>query len=689
LSSRQSRAGHPPPPAAAFSFPRLRGGFEQRRQRQLLSRVLSAEAPAFGFESLRGVVQPCPRQSVLITWPAFGHRVDDLVASVPAGKVDGSNPSGLNWDDAGDCRKSRLMADVDRLGLRQCRTLSRLRLAGSESWCSRRLGDAAGSPGPRRAVRLRPPALGGPAAMRAERFADLAAGLSHLGYRELANPSPWPMHVSVGPGCYGNRNAQRVRRSSVGILQRKSRQSAAATAGRVQEPRCAAAELCGWWRSADRCDAATGSRPTDGVRVGGWHPAGSWEPSNESALASYLAEFPPRCRLAYLTYEPAHLVAYLSGLVQLTHGDWLCGRRLLAAAAGRVLSSGCAFELAPLSNSMDQAAPAPDILQQMRAADSYPKNHHPNEAANVAKFRHKFDYRSLRKGSTMVMFCLSQHQFLDGQIGLRMEQLETVRCCTCRCRLCGALAALVMACSVHKCWVCQSARQQRQSLYRCTGCGYARYCSLRLVSSATWPVTKPECAPVAACYARLPVWCTSAYDSGKKKKKKKSVRQRFDDVYYVSHPTQKPGDARLRTIPALKGYRVALMYPKKPGAAAHRLHGATRAALTGRSSPFRLEITCRLPTTRTGAAAGWDPLVKHARRAAGWSGHRAPHRHCDGPRSSAFAWRGSLFGLAGVLPIHRAPSWRPSGSAGGAPLPASRRPAAAAALLGPLRLAGG
>ncbi|PAA53201.1 hypothetical protein BOX15_Mlig005828g2, partial [Macrostomum lignano] len=382
-SSRQSRAGHPPPPAAAFSFPRLRGGFEQRRQRQLLSRVLSAEAPAFGFESLPPGVQPCPRQSVLITWPcprggrltpqgvrvalvanfvlqinrAFGHRVDDLVASVPAGKVDGSNPSGLNWDDAGDCRKSRLMADVDRLGLRQCRvesedcyareshrlaqTLSRLRLAGSESWCSRRLGDLLAALA--RAERSGCGRLHWVAGSdEAERFADLAAGLSHLGYRELANPSPWPMHVSVGPVamatgtpsgledllsefCSESRDNLLLQllaesRSLAVQLRSSAAGGGALTAAMLRQARDRLMEF----------ESAAGTQP------------GSWEPSNESALASYLAEFPTAAGLAYLTYEPAHLVAYLSGLVQLTHGDWLCGRRLLAAAAGRVLSSGCA-----------------------------------------------------------------------------------------------------------------------------------------------------------------------------------------------------------------------------------------------------------------------------------------------------------------------------------------------------------
>uniref|UniRef100_A0A1I8I9R6 Selenoprotein O n=1 Tax=Macrostomum lignano TaxID=282301 RepID=A0A1I8I9R6_9PLAT len=337
-----SRAGHPPPPAAAFSFPRLRGGFEQRRQRQLLSRVLSAEAPAFGFESLPPGVQPCPRQSVLITWPcprggrltpqgvrvalvanfvlqinrAFGHRVDDLVASVPAGKVDGSNPSGLNWDDAGDCRKSRLMADVDRLGLRQCRVESEDCYARE----SHRLAQPA--PPGRQRVLVQQAALATcwqPARAErsgcgrlhwvagsdeAERFADLAAGLSHLGYRELANPSPWPMHTRRA-GCYGNRNASGLEdllsefcsesrdnlllqllaesRSLAVQLRSSAAGGGALTAAMLRQARDRLMEF----------ESAAGTQP------------GSWEPSNESALASYLAEFPTAAGLAYLTYEPA------------------------------------------------------------------------------------------------------------------------------------------------------------------------------------------------------------------------------------------------------------------------------------------------------------------------------------------------------------------------------------------------
>ncbi|PAA89488.1 hypothetical protein BOX15_Mlig017090g1, partial [Macrostomum lignano] len=273
----------------------------------------------------------------------------------------------------------------------------------------------------------------------------------------------------------------------------------------------------------------------------------------------------------------------------------------------------------PLSNSMDQLRQHPDILQQMRAAaDSYPKNHHPNEAANVDKFRHKvkrptdwfkrpssnpliddlyfptfdrlpmdddydedfyegnfyrkfwvllaeisdashagisflrnavtardrrgrefriffypdsdsgqFDYRSLRKGSTMVMFCPVQHQFLDGQIGLRMEQLETVRVLHMPLSAVRRTAALVHGCSVHKCWQCQSARQQRQSLYRCTGCGYARYCS-RDCQLSDLARHKAECASGGRLLRQIARLVYFRYDSA-------VSQQRFDDVY-VSHP---------------------------------------------------------------------------------------------------------------------------------------------------------
>uniref|UniRef100_A0A1I8FKL8 Photolyase/cryptochrome alpha/beta domain-containing protein n=1 Tax=Macrostomum lignano TaxID=282301 RepID=A0A1I8FKL8_9PLAT len=284
-------------------------------------------APAFGFESLPPGVQPCPppvrADHLAVSTGAFGHRVDDLVASVPAGKVDGSNPSGLNWDDAGDCRKSRLMADVDRLGLRQCRvesedcyareshrlaqTLSRLRLAGSESWCSRRLGDLLAALA--RAERSGCGRLHWVAGSdEAERFADLAAGLSHLGYRELANPSPWPMHRRAG--CYGNRNAQRLE-DLLSEFCSESRDNLLLQL--LAESRSLAVQLRssaagGGALTAAMLRQARDRRLMEFESAAGTQP-GSWEPSNESALASYLAEFPTAAGLAYLTYEPAHLVA--------------------------------------------------------------------------------------------------------------------------------------------------------------------------------------------------------------------------------------------------------------------------------------------------------------------------------------------------------------------------------------------
>uniref|UniRef100_A0A1I8ILI5 MAT1 domain-containing protein n=1 Tax=Macrostomum lignano TaxID=282301 RepID=A0A1I8ILI5_9PLAT len=90
-----------------------------------------------------------------------------------------------------------------------------------------------------------------------------------------------------------------------------------------------------------------------------------------------------------------------------------------------------------------------------------------------------------------------------------------------------------------------------------------------------------------------------------------------------------------RTIPALKGYRVALMYPKKP---------APQLTVSMKSP-----AGCQRPGLEQ--LGSWDPLVNtHGEQLVGVDIGRLMHWMAHGARPSLGVAR--LFGLAGVLPIH-------------------------------------
>ncbi|PAA53199.1 hypothetical protein BOX15_Mlig017090g2 [Macrostomum lignano] len=106
-----------------------------------------------------------------------------------------------------------------------------------------------------------------------------------------------------------------------------------------------------------------------------------------------------------------------------------------------------------------------------------------------------------------------------------------------------------------------------------------------------------------------------------------------------------------RTIPALKGYRVALMYPKKP--APQLTVSMVHEGCTNRPF-FTIQARNHLQAANDPGLeqlGSWDPLVNtHGEQLVGVDIGRLMHWMAHGARPSLGVAR--LFGLAGVLPIH-------------------------------------
>ena len=85
-----------------------------------------------------------------------------------------------------------------------------------------------------------------------------------------------------------------------------------------------------------------------------------------------------------------------------------------------------------------------------------------------------FDFRTLKKGHTICVMLAVQHYFLDNTVGLRIENLNTVKVIPC-----GLSGLLALSKSYSQrsdsCWRCGK-KEREGSLKKCGACKVARYC---------------------------------------------------------------------------------------------------------------------------------------------------------------------------------------------------------------------
>lgn len=89
-----------------------------------------------------------------------------------------------------------------------------------------------------------------------------------------------------------------------------------------------------------------------------------------------------------------------------------------------------------------------------------------------------FDFTTLRKGCTLCVMFAEQHMFLDMTVGLRVEELDTVKVIKCSLSDLLALSKRYSQCS-ECCWGCgkTSSGYSSASLKKCSACKVAHYCS--------------------------------------------------------------------------------------------------------------------------------------------------------------------------------------------------------------------
>jgi hypothetical protein len=87
-----------------------------------------------------------------------------------------------------------------------------------------------------------------------------------------------------------------------------------------------------------------------------------------------------------------------------------------------------------------------------------------------------FDYSQLRNGRTLAVLYAEYHHFLDGQIGLRIENLDTVTVLNCRLEQLFSLSAHYWSHKgKEKCWTCGK-NVSAEELKKCARCKVAKYC---------------------------------------------------------------------------------------------------------------------------------------------------------------------------------------------------------------------
>lgn len=104
-----------------------------------------------------------------------------------------------------------------------------------------------------------------------------------------------------------------------------------------------------------------------------------------------------------------------------------------------------------------------------------------------------FDFKTLKKGSTVLVTNGQKHNFLDSSIGLRIEHLDTVSVAPCSMRDLQLLSKLYHERKDARCWWCEASSPTTTSptdpsvagaataadggLKKCSACKVARYCS--------------------------------------------------------------------------------------------------------------------------------------------------------------------------------------------------------------------
>ena len=98
-----------------------------------------------------------------------------------------------------------------------------------------------------------------------------------------------------------------------------------------------------------------------------------------------------------------------------------------------------------------------------------------------------FDYSSLKEGRTVVIMLAKIHLFMDGTIGIRLENLETIIVVKCNLDDLFEMSKCYAKRGEKQCWNedCEEETLHPESLMKCSSCKFAFYCD-RKCQSADW-----------------------------------------------------------------------------------------------------------------------------------------------------------------------------------------------------------
>lgn len=96
-----------------------------------------------------------------------------------------------------------------------------------------------------------------------------------------------------------------------------------------------------------------------------------------------------------------------------------------------------------------------------------------------------FDFKTLKKGHTVRVWCARKHEFMDGSVGLRIEELNTIKVMPCSLNDLFAMSTFCSETSTtNSCWRCGKKSTKSSSdaacaleLKKCASCLTAKYCS--------------------------------------------------------------------------------------------------------------------------------------------------------------------------------------------------------------------
>lgn len=173
-------------------------------------------------------------------------------------------------------------------------------------------------------------------------------------------------------------------------------------------------------------------------------------PGSKKDILANARDFPPFCDL------PTDNELDMDYYEESPNGVWVCSRTWCFIA--EIVDDGLAPPIPILRRR---------VVVRDRIGEELPIYFYPECGA--------FDYSTLKNGRTVAVMAAERHHFLDLTIGLRIENLDTIKVVNCRLEELFAMSKSYANYGEKRCWQCGEERPAEE-IKKCGSCRCARYC---------------------------------------------------------------------------------------------------------------------------------------------------------------------------------------------------------------------